>query len=105
MVDFSSLFISRDLSSGYLVAEMFSHYYPQDFPMHSYDKGASLSTKQRNWSQIQRVRGGSKYDEHRRNVSVQSACDLNVVNTIYFLLFKYRLLNSFLKIIHFSCPL
>ncbi|XP_010727800.1 spermatogenesis-associated protein 4 isoform X2 [Larimichthys crocea] len=46
--------VRRDLSSGYLVAEMFSHYYPQDFPMHSYDKGASLSTKQRNWSQIQR---------------------------------------------------
>ncbi|XP_023253877.1 spermatogenesis-associated protein 4 isoform X2 [Seriola lalandi dorsalis] len=43
-----------DFSSGYLVAEIFSRYYPQDFPEHSYDKGTSLSAKQRNWSQIER---------------------------------------------------
>uniref|UniRef100_A0A671TWF7 Spermatogenesis associated 4 n=1 Tax=Sparus aurata TaxID=8175 RepID=A0A671TWF7_SPAAU len=47
-------FISRDFSNGYLVAEIFSHYYPQDFSAHSYDKGTSLSAKQRNWSQIER---------------------------------------------------
>ena len=53
-------FISRDFSNGYLVAEIFSHYYPQDFSAHSYDKGTSLSAKQRNWSQIERVRGGKR---------------------------------------------
>ncbi|XP_047441459.1 spermatogenesis-associated protein 4 isoform X2 [Mugil cephalus] len=46
--------VRRDFSSGYLMAEIFSHYYPQDFSMHSYDKGTSLSAKQWNWSQIQR---------------------------------------------------
>ncbi|XP_023253876.1 spermatogenesis-associated protein 4 isoform X1 [Seriola lalandi dorsalis] len=46
--------VRRDFSSGYLVAEIFSRYYPQDFPEHSYDKGTSLSAKQRNWSQIER---------------------------------------------------
>ncbi|XP_035524933.1 spermatogenesis-associated protein 4 [Morone saxatilis] len=46
--------VCRDFSSGYLVAEIFSRYYPQDFSVHSYDKGTSLSAKQRNWSQIER---------------------------------------------------
>ncbi|XP_070692532.1 spermatogenesis-associated protein 4 [Pempheris klunzingeri] len=44
----------RDFSNGYLVAEIFSRYYPQDFRVHSYDKGTSLSAKQRNWSHIAR---------------------------------------------------
>ncbi|XP_034545942.1 spermatogenesis-associated protein 4 isoform X2 [Notolabrus celidotus] len=46
--------VRRDFSNGYLVAEIFSCYYPQDFPVHSFDKGTSLSAKQRNWSQIER---------------------------------------------------
>uniref|UniRef100_A0A3P8RN03 Spermatogenesis-associated protein 4 n=1 Tax=Amphiprion percula TaxID=161767 RepID=A0A3P8RN03_AMPPE len=46
--------VRRDFSNGYLVAEIFSHYYPVSFPLHSYDKGTSLSAKQRNWSQIGR---------------------------------------------------
>ncbi|XP_026136715.1 spermatogenesis-associated protein 4 [Carassius auratus] len=46
--------VRRDLSNGYLVAEIFSWYFPRDFHMHSYDNGASLATKQSNWSQIER---------------------------------------------------
>ncbi|XP_068448803.1 spermatogenesis-associated protein 4 isoform X2 [Clinocottus analis] len=44
----------RDFSNGYLVAEILSHYYNQDFQVQSYDRGASLSAKQRNWSKIER---------------------------------------------------
>ncbi|XP_017330745.1 spermatogenesis-associated protein 4 [Ictalurus punctatus] len=47
--------IRRDFSNGYLVAEIFSWYFPEDFSLHTYDKGASLSTKQSNWSQIKKV--------------------------------------------------
>ncbi|XP_063338665.1 spermatogenesis-associated protein 4 [Pelmatolapia mariae] len=46
--------VRRDFSSGYLVAQIFSHYYPRDFSLHSYDRGTSLSAKQWNWSQIER---------------------------------------------------
>ncbi|XP_026803251.3 spermatogenesis-associated protein 4 [Pangasianodon hypophthalmus] len=47
--------IRRDFSNGYLVAEVFSWYFPEDFSLHSYDNGASLGTKQSNWTQIEKV--------------------------------------------------
>ncbi|XP_043112387.1 spermatogenesis-associated protein 4 [Puntigrus tetrazona] len=49
--------VRRDFSNGYLVAEIFSWYFPRDFHMHSYDNGASLTAKQSNWSQIERFFG------------------------------------------------
>ncbi|KAM7417234.1 hypothetical protein PAMA_017063 [Pampus argenteus] len=45
--------VRRDFSNGHLVAEIFSYYYPSDFPLHSYNKGTSLSAKQGNWSRIE----------------------------------------------------
>nr|XP_046152575.1 spermatogenesis-associated protein 4 [Oncorhynchus gorbuscha]XP_046152576.1 spermatogenesis-associated protein 4 [Oncorhynchus gorbuscha] len=53
-LSFSPKNMRRDFSNGYLVAEMFSWYYHEDFPMHSYNNGTSLPTKQGNWAQIER---------------------------------------------------
>ncbi|XP_046354080.1 spermatogenesis-associated protein 4-like isoform X2 [Haliotis rufescens] len=39
-----------DLTNGYLVAEIFSWYFPQEIQMHSYYNGTSLDPKQKNWS-------------------------------------------------------
>jgi hypothetical protein len=47
--------IFRDFSNGYLVAEIFSWYYPQEITMHSYVNGTSLEAKLGNWSQLTRV--------------------------------------------------
>ncbi|XP_031569927.1 spermatogenesis-associated protein 4-like [Actinia tenebrosa] len=44
----------RDFSNGYLVAEIFSWYFPQEVTMHSYENGTSLKTKLGNWEQLQR---------------------------------------------------
>ncbi|XP_064608391.1 spermatogenesis-associated protein 4-like [Liolophura sinensis] len=39
-----------DLTNGYLIAEIYSWYFPQDIHMHSYNTGTSLDSKEKNWS-------------------------------------------------------
>lgn len=45
--------VRRDFSNGYLVAEVFSWYFPQDIQMHSYNNCSGLAGKLGNWSQLQ----------------------------------------------------
>ncbi|XP_053107742.1 spermatogenesis-associated protein 4 isoform X1 [Hemicordylus capensis] len=49
---FSPRHFCRDFSNGFLIAEIFSWYYPEDIPMHSFENGTSLTVKLSNWSQL-----------------------------------------------------
>eukprot|EP00930_Biecheleria_cincta_P084568 TRINITY_DN74016_c0_g1_i1.p1 TRINITY_DN74016_c0_g1~~TRINITY_DN74016_c0_g1_i1.p1 ORF type:complete len:863 (-),score=192.32 TRINITY_DN74016_c0_g1_i1:128-2683(-) len=45
----------RDLTNGYLVAEIFSRYYPKDIDILTYENGSRLEAKIDNWEQIYKV--------------------------------------------------
>lgn len=51
-----------DLTNGYLIAEIFSWYFPQEVEMHMYNNGTSLDSKQRNWSLLQNFFKRHKFD-------------------------------------------
>ena len=55
VVFISHHFIFRDFSNGYLIAEIFSWYYPQEIQMHMFQNGTSIESKIGNWALLQKV--------------------------------------------------
>uniref|UniRef100_H2YZN9 Spermatogenesis-associated protein 4 n=2 Tax=Ciona savignyi TaxID=51511 RepID=H2YZN9_CIOSA len=80
----------RDLANGFLVAEIFSWYYPKDIQMHSYDNGTSLPTKLGNWSQLERFFVKKKLDIPKEMIDGTIHCKRGaaelLIQTIYTLL-------------------
>ncbi|XP_078494778.1 spermatogenesis associated 4 isoform X1 [Ciona intestinalis] len=80
----------RDLANGFLVAEIFSWYFPKDIQMHSYDNGTSLPTKLGNWSQLERFFTKKKLDIPKEMIDGTIHCKRGaaelLVQTIYSLL-------------------
>ncbi|KAM7227346.1 hypothetical protein CapIbe_021759 [Capra ibex] len=46
--------ISRDFSNGFLIAEIFTTYYPWDLKLSSFKNGTSLKVKLDNWAQLEK---------------------------------------------------
>ena len=43
------LFSIRAFNNGFLIAEVFSRYFPQEIQMHSFDNAESYAKKKDNW--------------------------------------------------------
>jgi len=55
-----------DLTNGYIIAEIFSWYFPQEVAMHMYNNGTSLESKQKNWFLLKNF-----IDRHKLDVTEQ----------------------------------
>lgn len=54
-LSYSIKFPRRDLSNGFLVAEILSRYFPEDVSMHSFVNGSSSLNKTANWALLSKI--------------------------------------------------
>ncbi|XP_007528338.1 spermatogenesis-associated protein 4 [Erinaceus europaeus] len=53
--------INRDFSNGFLVAEIFTIYYPWDLKLSSFQNGTSLKVKLDNWGQLEKFMAKKRF--------------------------------------------
>ncbi|XP_026364059.3 spermatogenesis-associated protein 4 [Ursus maritimus] len=53
--------VNRDFSNGFLIAEIFTIYYPWDLKLSSFENGTSLKVKLDNWAQLEQFLARKKF--------------------------------------------
>lgn len=48
--------IKKDFLNGFLIAQIYNRYFPNLFPMHTFDNGLNSSAKSNNWSLIEKYK-------------------------------------------------
>lgn len=65
----------RDFANGFLIAEIFSRYYPNELSMHTFDSGTKLACRNDNWEQLFRF-------FRKQNIPISRAEFEPVINTV-----------------------
>ncbi len=86
--------VRRDFSSGFLVAEIFSRYFPNLFFMHSFDNGSSKSKKKNNWHQLVLLFRKIGFTPKREEELVNGVMDSDPTLVVAFLNLVYSFLTS-----------
>lgn len=69
----------RDLSNGYIFAEIFNRYFPEEIEMYSVDNGFKLSIKQNNWEFLQRF-----FNKKKIQITFADYVSYNLDHTYFF---------------------
>ncbi|XP_037382363.1 spermatogenesis-associated protein 4 isoform X2 [Talpa occidentalis] len=82
--------VSRDFSNGFLVAEIFSVYYPSEIKLSSFRNGSSLKVKLDNWGQLEKFLARKKIKLPKELIHGTIHCKIGVpeilIQEIYTLL-------------------
>jgi hypothetical protein len=113
------LIIQRDFANGFIIAEIFSKYYPSDVQMHSFDtgrckinfshrKGISIKNKLNNWEYLERffVKYEVPVDRDLMNdvIHNKSASGIQLIEVVYTFLTKKTLYKRLTFLTQFSLP-
>ena len=89
--------VKRDFANGFLIAEIFSRYFPYEVQMHSYDNGISLVKKLANWELLekffQRKRVPIGRDMIDRVIHCKGDAALPLLETVYTCLTSKKVQN------------
>jgi len=93
--------VKRDFANGFLVAEIFSRYFPHDIQMHSYDNGISLPKKLANWELLEKFFLKKRVPIGRDMIDLVMHCKgtaaVPLLETIYTCLTSKKVQNTFVR--------
>jgi len=86
--------LCSDFANGFLIAHIFSSYFPEQFTMHSFDPGSSMEKKKNNWKQLCMLFKKIKFSIRNEMAVVRSIIDCDMDTTIVFINEVYTFLTT-----------